>query len=205
MTGELVRGDSMALEVDGFRARPAQYMREAITQAALPGAAQTPSVPLGVPKKLTLEGKSSHDGQMESAISSILLDVSVLYFKTSRSLRHIVGPNVRNYRLLLEEQRAQLSAMIDQITERNRKMGVTVHKSVYQMIHQQSAHDDDAAYIEPLEILDDLHEDNKGLLALLKEARALCNGCLDIATASVVEMWIDETARRNWVFSQAVE
>jgi starvation-inducible DNA-binding protein len=95
--------------------------------------------------------------------------------------------------------------MIDQITERNRRMGVTVHKSVYQMIHQQSAHDDDAAYIQPLEILDDLHEDNKGLLALLKEARARCNGCPDIATASLVEIWIDETARRNWVFSQAVE
>jgi starvation-inducible DNA-binding protein len=195
----------MALEVDGLRARPAQYMRKAITQAALPGAAQTPSVLLRVPKSLTLEGKSSHDGQMESALSSILLNVSVLYFKTSRSLRHIVGPNFRNYRLLLEEQRAQLCSMIDQITERNRKMGVTVHKSVYQMIHHQSAHDVDAANIEPLEILDDLHEDNKGLLALLKEARACCNGCLDIATASLVEIWIDETARRNWVFSQAVE
>jgi starvation-inducible DNA-binding protein len=188
MTRELVRGDSMALEV-----------------AVLPGAAQTPSVRLRVPKSLTLERKSSQDGQMQSAISSILLDVSLLYFKTSRYLRHIVGPNVRNYRLLLEEQRAQLSSMIDQIAERNRKMGVTVPKTIYQGINQQSAHDDDAAYIQPLEILDELHEDNKRLLALLEEARARCNGCLDIATASLVEIWIDETARRNWVFSQAVE
>ena len=167
----------MALEMDGLRSRPAQYMRKAITQAALP----------------------------ESAMGSILLDVSVLYFKTSRSLRRIAGPNVRNYRLLLEEQRAQLSAMIDQITERNRKMGVTVHESVYQMIHRRNVHDDDGAYIQPSEILDDLQEDNEELLALLKEARDHCNGCLDIATASLVEVWIDETARRNWIFSQAVE
>ncbi len=203
----------MALEVAALRARPAQYMRQAKTQAAGAGAAplgnsaraQTPSVLFRAPKELPLEEKRSDDGQIESAISAILLDVSVIYFKTSRSLRYIVGPNVRNYRLLLEEQRAQLSAMIDQITERNRKMGVTVHKSVYQLIHQQSAHDKDAAYIQPLDILDDLHEDNKGLLVRLKEACAFCNGCLDIATASLIEIWIDETARRNWVFSQAVE
>ena len=74
-----------------------------------------------------------------------------------------------------------------------------------EVIHQRNTHGDDAAYVQPLEILDDLHEDNKGLLALLKEARAHCNCCLDIATASLVEIWIDETARRNWVFSQAVE
>jgi starvation-inducible DNA-binding protein len=72
---------------------------------------------------------------------------------------------VRNYRLLLEEQRAQLSATIDQITERNRKMGATVHKSVYQLIHQQSAQDKDAAYIQPLDILDDLREDKLGFSA----------------------------------------
>ncbi len=202
----------MALEVDGLRARRAP-MRQAITQAAEPGAApldnsarvQTPSVLFRAPKELPLEEKRSHDGQIESAINAILLDVSVLYFKTSRSLRHIVGPNVRNYRLLLEEQRAQLSSIIDQITERKRKMGVTVHKSVYQMIHQQSAHDKEAAYIEPLDILDDLHEDSKGLLARLKEACTFCNRCLDIATASLIEIWIDEAARRNWAFSQAVE
>jgi starvation-inducible DNA-binding protein len=186
MTRELVCEDSMALKVDGLRARPAQYMREAITQAAASGAARTPSA-------------------LESAMSVILLDVSVLYFKTSRSLRHIVGPNARNYRLLLKEQRAQLSAMIDQITERNRKLGVTVHKSVYQTVHQQGALDKDAAYIQPWDILDDLQEDNEELLALLKEARALCNGGPDIATASLIEIWIDEAARRNWVFAQAVE
>ena len=199
----------MTLEVDGPQARSAQYVR----QAAGPGAAplgnsarvQTPPVLFRAPKELPLKEKRSHDGQIESVISAILLDVSVLYFKTGRSLRHLVGPNVRNYRLLFEEQRAQLSAMIDQITERNRKMGVTAHKSVYQMIHQQSAHDKDAAYIQPLDILDDLHEDNKGLLARLREACAFCNGCLDIETASLIEIWIDETARRNWEFSQAVE
>ena len=154
MITELARGDSIELEVTGRRAR---------------------SEPNGQ--------RRSQAAGIESAISAILLDVSVLYFKTSRSLRHIVGPNVRNYRLLLEEQRAQLSAMIDQVTERNRKMGVTVHESVYQLIHQQSAQDKDAAYTQPLDILDDLHEDNQGLLARLKDACGLCNGCLDIATS----------------------
>ncbi len=203
----------MALKLDGLRARPAQYMRQAKKQAAGPGAAplgksarvQTPSVPFRVQKALPHKEKRSHDEQITSAISAILLDVSVLYFKTGRSLRQIVGPNVRNCRLLLEEQRAQLSAMIDQITERNRKMKVTVHESIYQMIHQQSADDDDAAYIQPLDILDDLHEDNKGLLDRLKEACAFCDGCLDIATASLIEIWIDETTRRNLCFAQAVE
>ncbi|MGO9932209.1 MAG: ferritin-like domain-containing protein [Steroidobacteraceae bacterium] len=176
MITDLVRQDSIALEVNARRARPAQHAQQ-----------------------------RSQDEQIEGAVSAILLDVSVLYFKTSRSLRHMVGPNVRSFRLLLEEQRAQLSAMIDQITARNRKMGVTVHRSVYQMIHQRSAQDKDAAYVQPLDILDDLYEDNKGLLARLKEACALCNGCLDIATTSLIEIWIDETARRNWGFSQAVE
>jgi starvation-inducible DNA-binding protein len=108
---------------------------------------------------MKFEAKGSHDGQIESAISEVLLDVSVLDFKASTSLRHIVGPSVRNYRLLLEEQRAELSAMIDQIIERNRKMSVTVHKPAYQMTHLRSAHDEDAACIQPLEILEDLHED----------------------------------------------
>jgi starvation-inducible DNA-binding protein len=176
MIAENVCEDSITLEVNGRRARSASH-----------------------------EQQTSQDARIASVISEILLDVSVLYFKTSRSLRHIVGPNVRNYRLLLDEQRAQLSAMIDQITERNRKMGVTVHKSVYQMTHQQSARDKDAAYIQPLDILDDLHEDNQGLLACLKEACGLCNGYLDIETASLIGIWIDETARRSWSFSQAID
>jgi len=176
MITEYVGGDSIAMEVNGRRAR---------------------SAPLGQQR--------SQAARTESVMSAILLDVSVLYFKTSRSLRHIVGPNVRNYRLLLEEQRAQLSAMIDQITERNRKMGVTVHQSAYQMAHQHSARDEDAAYIQPSDILDDLHEDNQSLLARLKEACGLCNAYLDIATASLIGIWIDETARRSWSFSQAVD
>ncbi len=203
----------MALEGDAIRARLTQYMRQVKTQAAGPGAVplrnstrvQTPSVLFRVQKELPLEEKRSHDEQIKSAISGILLDVSVLYFKTSRSLRQIVGPNVRNCRLLLEEQRAQLSAMIDQITERNRKMKVIVHESVYQMIHQQSADDDDVTYVQPLDILDDLHEDNKGLLDRLKKACVFCNGSLDIAMASLIEIWIDETTRRNLCFAQAVE
>jgi starvation-inducible DNA-binding protein len=176
MITEHVCEDSITLEMNGRRARSASH-----------------------------EPQTSQEARIESVISAILLDVSVLYFKTSRSLRHIVGPNVRNYRLLLEEQRAQLSAMIHHITERNRKMGVTVHKSVYQMTHQQSALDEDAAYIHPLDILDDLHEDNQSLLARLKETCGLCNSYLEIETTSLIGIWIDETARRSWSFSQAVD
>ena len=175
MITELASGDSIELEVTRRRARSASN-------------GQQRSLAAGI----------------ESAISAILLDVSVLYFKTSSSLQHIVGPNARNFRLLLEEQRAQLSAMIDQITERNRKMGVT-DESVYQLIHRQSAQDKDAAHIQPLDILDDLHEDNQGLLAHLKEACRLCNDCLDITTTSLLEIWIDETARRSWSFLRALE
>jgi starvation-inducible DNA-binding protein len=161
--------------------------------------------PSGRRARLAKRGQGSRDAQIQNAVSAILLDVSSLYFKTGRSLRHIVGPNVRNYRLLLEEQRAQLSGIIDQISERNRKMGVTLHKSVYQLIQEQGAPDQDAAYVQPLDILDDLYEDNRRLLAQLQEACAFCNRCMDIATASWIEVWIDETTRRNWAFSLAVE
>ena len=157
------------------------------------------------PRESTRDKKDLQDRQIDSAVSAILLDASVLYFKTSRSLRHIIGPYFRAYRLLLEEQRAQLSAVIDQISEHKRKMGATVHKSVYEMIHQRSAHDTSPSCIEPLDILDDLREDNERLLARLRDTSAICYDCLDIATASLVEIWIDETARRILVLSQAVD
>jgi starvation-inducible DNA-binding protein len=132
------------------------------------------------------------------AMNAILADVFALYLKTKNFHWHLSGPHFRDYHLLLDEQADQLFAMTDPIAERIRKVGGSTLKSIGQISRLQRVADNDAEYVEPLDMLAELAEDNKTLAARLREAHNVCDEHRDVPTASLIEVWIDETERRTW-------
>ncbi len=140
---------------------------------------------------------------ISGAMNAILADVFALYVKTKNFHWHMSGPHFRDYHLLLDEQADQLFAMTDPIAERVRKIGgITLH-SIGQISRTQRVLDNDAEYVEPLDVLAELAEDNKNLAARLREAHNVCDEHRDVATASLIEVWIDETERRSWFLFEA--
>jgi starvation-inducible DNA-binding protein len=137
------------------------------------------------------------------AMNAILADVFALYLKTKNFHWHMSGPHFRDYHLLLDEQGDQLFAMTDPIAERIRKIGGPTLKSIGHISRTQRVVDNDADYVEPLDMLAELAEDNKTLTARLREAHNVCDEHRDIATASLIEVWIDETERRAWFLFEA--
>jgi starvation-inducible DNA-binding protein len=131
-------------------------------------------------------------------MSAILADVFALYLKTKNFHWHMNGPHFRDYHLLLDEQADQLFAMTDPIAERVRKLGGLTLKSIGHIARLQRVLDNDADYVEPLDMLAELREDNLALTARLREAHEVCDEHRDIATASLIETWIDETEQRTW-------
>ncbi|KZC34019.1 DNA starvation/stationary phase protection protein, partial [Rhodanobacter sp. FW510-R12] len=125
-------------------------------------------------------------------------DVFALYLKTKNFHWHMSGPNFRDYHLLLDEQGDQLFAMTDPIAERIRKIGGSTLRSIGHIARLQRVNDNDADYVEPTDMLAELREDNQALAARLREAHGVCEERRDIATASLIEEWIDETERRTW-------
>jgi starvation-inducible DNA-binding protein len=131
-------------------------------------------------------------------MNAILADVFALYLKTKNFHWHMSGPHFRDYHLLLDEQADQLFAMTDPIAERVRKIGGLTLRSIGHIARNQRVLDNDAEYVEPLDMLAELAEDNKDLAARLREAHSVCDEHRDIATASLIEVWTDETERRAW-------
>jgi starvation-inducible DNA-binding protein len=132
------------------------------------------------------------------ALSVLLADVFALYIKTKNFHWHMSGPNFRDYHLLLDDHGDQLFAMTDDIAERVRKIGGTTLRSIGQMARVTRIADNDADYVTPKDMLSELWEDNKALVLYLKSVHHLCDDAGDVATASVLENWIDETQRRSW-------
>ncbi len=137
------------------------------------------------------------------AMNAILADVFALYLKTKNFHWHMSGPHFRDYHLLLDEQGDQLFSMTDPIAERIRKVGGTTLRSIGHIARLQRVSDNDAEYVEPEDMLAELREDNKTLAARLREAHNVCEEHADIATASLLEVWIDETERRTWFLFEA--
>ncbi|HEX7942393.1 MAG TPA: DNA starvation/stationary phase protection protein [Gemmatimonadaceae bacterium] len=137
------------------------------------------------------------------AMNAILADVFALYLKTKNFHWHMSGPHFRDYHLLLDEQGDQLFAMTDPIAERVRKVGGLTLRSIGHIARTQRIFDNDAEYVEPLDMLAELREDNQTLAARLREAHDLCDEHRDVATASLIEVWIDETERRTWFLYEA--
>src|SRR5215510_4694892 len=138
-----------------------------------------------------------------AAMNAILADVFALYLKTKSFHWHLSGPHFRDYHLLFDEQGDQLFAMTDPIAERVRKIGGTTITSIGHIARLQRVLDNDAAYVELEDMLAELCEDNKTLAARLREAHNVCDEHRDIATASLIEVWIDETERRTWFLFEA--
>jgi starvation-inducible DNA-binding protein len=133
-----------------------------------------------------------------AGMNGILADVFALYLKTKNFHWHMSGPHFRDYHLLLDEQADQLYAMTDPIAERIRKTGGSTLRSIGHIARTQRIKDNDAEYVEPLDMLAELREDNETLAARLREVHEVVDEMRDIATASLIENWIDETERRTW-------
>src|SRR3978361_2044253 len=150
--------------------------------------------PLATPTDLKRDATKDIAG----AMNAILADIFALYLKTKNFHWHLSGPHFRDYHLMLDEHGDQLFAMTDPIAERVRKVGGTTLRSIGQISRMQRIADNDADYVEPMDMLAELREDNKTLAARLREAHDLCDEHRDLATASLIENWIDETERRTW-------
>jgi starvation-inducible DNA-binding protein len=149
---------------------------------------------LDTPTHLT----SNATKDLSAGLNAVLADMFALYLKTKNFHWHMTGPHFRDYHLLLDEQADQLFAMTDVLAERARKIGAPTLKSIGQIAKMQRVLDNDADYVEPTDMLAELREDNANLTANLREAHELCDKHRDIATASFLEVWIDETERRAW-------
>lgn len=143
-----------------------------------------------------LDPKVSQD--IAGSMNAILADVFALYLKTKNFHWHMSGPHFRDYHLLLDEQADQLYAMTDPIAERIRATGGSTLRSIGHIARIQRILDNDAEYVGPLDMLAELREDNAALAGRLREVHEVIDGFRDIATASLIENWIDETERRAW-------
>jgi starvation-inducible DNA-binding protein len=152
------------------------------------------SAPLVTPTDLGTEASKN----IAAGMNGILADVFSLYLKTKNFHWHMSGPHFRDYHLLLDEQADQLYAMTDPIAERIRKTGGSTLRSIGHIARLQRIKDNDAEYVDPLDMLAELREDNQTLAARLREVHDVVDEVRDIATASLIENWIDETERRTW-------
>ncbi|MBY5899898.1 DNA starvation/stationary phase protection protein [Rhizobium leguminosarum] len=150
--------------------------------------------PLKTPSSLSTNAITD----ISAALTSLLADVFTLYIKTKNFHWHMSGPHFRDYHLLLDEQAEQIFAMTDDIAERARKIGGTTLRSIGQIARQQRLLDNDADFVTPEDMLSELREDNAQLVSLLREVHGLCDEHNDVATASLIENWIDEGERRTW-------
>jgi starvation-inducible DNA-binding protein len=159
---------------------------------------QERGAPLATPTDLTRSATKDIAG----AMNAILADVFALYLKTKNFHWHMSGRHFRDYHLLLDEHGDQLFAMTDPIAERIRKIGGLTIKSIGHIARLQRVLDNDAEYVDPSDMIAELAEDNKTLAGRLREAHNVCDEHRDVATASLIEVWIDETERRTWFLSE---
>jgi starvation-inducible DNA-binding protein len=138
-----------------------------------------------------------------AACTTLLADVFALYLKTKNFHWHVSGRHFRDYHLMLDDQAEQIFSMTDELAERVRKIGGTTLRSIGHVARLQRIQDNDASYVTPVDMLSELRQDNEQLAALLRGAHALCDEHGDIATASLIENWIDQAERRVWFLYEA--
>jgi len=155
--------------------------------------------PLATPSDIRPQAVKDISG----ALNALLADVFALYLKTKNFHWHMTGPHFRDYHLLLDEQAEQIFAMTDDIAERVRRIGGTTVRSIGHISRLQRVSDNDADYVDAGDMLGELKEDNKALVVRMLEAHDLCDEANDVATASLLENWIDEAQRRIWFLFEA--
>jgi starvation-inducible DNA-binding protein len=155
--------------------------------------------PLQTPTDLS-EGAAR---DIAAALNLLLADAFALYIKTKNFHWHVSGPHFRDYHLLLDEQADQIYAITDPIAERVRKLGATTLRSIGHIARLKRVLDNDADYVTPLDMLAELRDDNKDVIARMREVHTVCEEHEDVATASLLEVWIDEAEKRVWFLFEA--
>jgi len=155
--------------------------------------------PLATPTDLSTDAVRD----LSAALNALLADMFALYLKTKNFHWHVSGPHFRDYHLLLDEQATEIFATTDPIAERVRKIGGRTIHSIGEVSRLQRLGDNDADYVTPLDMLAELREDNKQLTNEMRRTHALCDEHNDVATASLLENWIDEAERRTWFLFEA--
>lgn len=155
--------------------------------------------PLTTPSDI--DPKSVND--ITGALNALLADVFSLYLKTKNFHWHVSGPHFRDYHLLLDDHGDQLFAMTDEIAERVRKIGGTTIRSIGHIARLQRVADNDSDFVTPADMLSELHEDEKALCLRMRAVHTLCGDEGDVATASLLENWIDQSQRRSWFLFEA--
>jgi len=155
--------------------------------------------PLATPTDL----KPNAVRDLAGALNILLADMFGLYVKTKNFHWHISGPHFRDYHLMLDEHGEQIFATTDAIAERVRKIGGTTLRSIGHIGRLQRIEDNDADFVTPMDMLAELRDDNKELAARMRETHDLCDEHGDVATASLIEVWIDEAERRTWFLFEA--
>ncbi len=167
--------------------------------AAMRAARANRRAPLDTPTYLNPNAQRDIAG----ALNALCADFFALYLKTKNFHWHISGPHFRDYHLLLDEQAEQIFGTTDPLAERVRKIGGTTLRSIGHIGRLARVLDNDADFVTPLDMLAELRDDNLRLAVAMKAAHDLCDECGDVATASLLEVWIDEAERRAWFLFEA--
>jgi starvation-inducible DNA-binding protein len=170
-------------------------MAVALTSDAKKRQASALATPTRLPEEVTVD--------VVGELNIVLADVFALYIKTKNFHWHMSGPHFRDYHLLLDEQADQLYGMTDAIAERVRKIGGTTIRSIGHIARLTRVPDNDATYVDPQDMLAELRDDTGQLISRLREVHDLCAGARDVATASLIETWLDESERRVWFLFEA--
>ena len=144
-------------------------------------------------------------GEIATALRGLLADTFALYVKTKNFHWHMTGQHFRDYHLLLDEHSDQIFAMTDDIAERARKIGGTTLRSIGDISRHQRLKDNNDESVAPKEMLAELSADNQALTRYFRSAHEICEKYNDVATASMIEIWIDQTERRTWFLLEIVQ
>ncbi len=155
--------------------------------------------PLDTPTDLSADAVS----RISAKLNEVLATTFALYVKTKNFHWHVSGPHFRDYHLLLDQQGEQIFAITDDIAERVRKIGGTTLRSIGQISKLQGIEDNDESYVAPGDMLRELMNDNKTLVASMRDAHEVAAKGGDVATTSFLEVWIDEAERRTWFLFEA--
>jgi starvation-inducible DNA-binding protein len=161
----------------------------------------TQDVPTVLATPTDLGANATRD--IAAALNGLLADVFALYLKTKNFHWHMSGPHFRDYHLMLDEQSDQIFAMTDVIAERVRKIGQLTMHSIGEISRNQRIVDNDAPFVTPPDMLAELREDNNELVKRMRQAHEMIDEQKDVATASLLEVFIDETERRAWFLYEA--
>ena len=156
--------------------------------------ASKPASRLGTPTDLSPKGVEA----ISAELRKLLADTFALYIKTKNFHWHVSGPNFRDYHLLFDEHASQIYDSTDELAERARKIGGRTIRSIGEIAKLSRAKDNDEAFVSPIDMLRELMDENKKMMKRMRDVHAICDKYDDVATASILENFIDQTERRNW-------